>query len=150
MKVTGQTDKNRTTRTSSEQETVAFAAQFARTLKPGDVVAFRGGLGVGKTAFVRGLAQGLGINCDVSSPTFALIHEYKGDNMALYHFDMYRVRDYDSLYSTGFFDYLESGAVLAVEWSENIAGDLPDNTVTVSIEHGGGDVRLITVEGESL
>jgi len=129
---------------------VAFAAQFARTLKPGDVVAFRGGLGVGKTAFVRGLAQGLGINCDVSSPTFALIHEYKGDNMALYHFDMYRVRDYDSLYSTGFFDYLESGAVLAVEWSENIAGDLPDNTVTVSIEHGGGDVRLITVEGESL
>jgi len=135
--------------TENEKETETLAAILAGTLHPGDVVAFRGGLGVGKTAFVRGLAKGLGIDADVSSPTFALIHEYRGSEITLFHFDMYRVRNLDSLYSTGFYDYLDGNGILAVEWSENIADALPENAVVISIEHGGGDRRLITVMGRS-
>ncbi|MCL2057056.1 MAG: tRNA (adenosine(37)-N6)-threonylcarbamoyltransferase complex ATPase subunit type 1 TsaE [Oscillospiraceae bacterium] len=132
--------------TNSEKETRALAADLAKALRPGDVVAFRGGLGVGKTAFVRGLAEGLGIADNVSSPTFALVHEYRSKTAVLCHFDMYRAFDSESLHAAGFFDYLDSGAFLAVEWSENIARYLPENTIIVSMEHGGGDIRVITIE----
>ena len=116
--------------TNSPAETEALGAAVAKTLKSGDVVALYGGLGMGKTVFVRGLAAGMGLKAEVSSPTFALVHEY-GGHPPLVHFDMYRVSGWDDLYSTGFFDYLDSGAILVVEWSENIEAALPENTVRV-------------------
>jgi ATPase, YjeE family len=133
--------------THSAAETEALAEKLAGCLVSGTVLAMRGGLGAGKTAFVRGLARGLGIQADVTSPTFALVHEYAGGGCTLYHFDMYRVTDWDALYSTGFFDYLDTGAVMAVEWSENIEEFLPPGAVTVTIEPLGGDVRRIALEG---
>lgn len=136
-----------TLKTESVSETEAFAEKMGAKLHGKVVVAFFGGLGMGKTAFTKGLARGLGITADVSSPTFALVNEYKG-NYELYHFDMYRVESWDDLYSTGFFDYYEQGAVLACEWSENIENALPENTITVNIERGENDnERIITVEG---
>lgn len=136
-----------TLKTESVSETEAFAEKMGAKLHGKVVVAFFGGLGMGKTAFTKGLARGLGITADVSSPTFALVNEYKG-NYELYHFDMYRVESWDDLYSTGFFDYYEQGAVLACEWSENIENALPENTITVNIERGENDnERIITIEG---
>ncbi len=133
--------------TNSVDETEAFAAGMAKKLSTPVVVAFFGGLGMGKTAFTRGLAKGLGLNCEVTSPTFALVHEYCGKT-TLYHFDMYRVETWDDLYSTGFFDYYREGAVIACEWSENIENALPENTIRVSIERGESDnQRIITLEG---
>jgi len=133
--------------TTSEIETEGLAASIAGTLGPGSVLALRGGLGAGKTAFVRGLAAGLGLSCEVSSPTFALVHEYPGKSVTLYHFDMYRVDGWQSLYSTGFFDYLDGGGILAVEWSENIQNALPENTIYITIEITGETDRVITVGG---
>ena len=134
--------------TNSTRQTEAFAAQFAQTLHGPVVVAFFGGLGMGKTAFTRGLARGLGITQEVSSPTFALVHEYHGDRNTLYHFDMYRVESWDDLYATGFFDFYETGGILAVEWSENIENALPERTIRVTIERGDSDdQRIITIEG---
>jgi len=134
-------------KTTSEFETEQVARELAACLHPGDVVAFRGGLGAGKTAFVRGLAEGLGIPEDVSSPTFALIHEYRGGGALLVHFDMYRVTGFDSLYSTGFFDYLDGPGILAIEWSEQIEAALPEKHITVTITPTGEDTRDITIEG---
>ncbi len=130
----------------SPQQTEAFACEFAKTLRAGDVVALRGGMGAGKTAFVRGLARGLGVTSEVTSPTFALVHEHDG-RIPLYHFDMYRVTTLDDLYSTGFFDYLDTGAVLAVEWSEHIESVLPKNCITVILTRLSDTEREITVEG---
>ena len=89
---------------------------------------------MGKTAFTTGLARGLGIDADVSSPTFAICNTYIGDENTLYHFDMYRVEGWDDLYSTGFFDFLDTDAYMSVEWSENIYGALPDDAVIVEIK----------------
>ena len=133
--------------TTSEEETQALAASLAPRLRPGDVLAFRGGLGAGKTAFIRGLVQGLGIHADVSSPTFALVHEYREGEKVLYHFDFYRVTDFESLYSTGFFDYLDTGGIIAAEWSENIENALPEDAITVTISTTGETTREITLEG---
>lgn len=133
----------------SPAETEGFAARLAARLQPGDLLALRGGMGMGKTAFVRGLAQGLGIPPEeVSSPTFALVHEYQG-RVRLCHFDMYRIGSFDDLYSTGFFDYLDAGAVVAVEWSENIAFALQGlPAITVTLAPGEEEQeRRITVEG---
>ena len=124
--------------TRSVEETEQLAASFARKLRRGDVVALYGGLGAGKTAFVRGLAKGLHATSEVSSPTFALVHEYDAD-IPICHFDMYRIRSMDDLYSTGFFDYLESGGVLVIEWSENIASYLPENAKTIRLEYGDAE-----------
>ena len=134
---------------NSPDDTMRIAERLAETLKGGEVIAFRGGLGMGKTCFVRGLAKGLGFTGDVSSPTFALINEYLGGRLDLFHFDMYRVEDWDSLYSTGFFDYLESGGVIAAEWSENIDGALPENTVYVTFERTGENSRILTIGSEN-
>lgn len=131
----------------SVAQTEEIAAQFAKTLKGGTVVAFCGGLGMGKTAFVRGMAQGLGLSAEVSSPTFALVHEY-GGQPPLVHFDMYRVSGWEDLYSTGFFEYIDMGCILAVEWSENIEAALPETTVRVTITSASGDERRITIEGD--
>ena len=135
--------------TNSVDETEAFAAGMAKKLSTPVVVAFFGGLGMGKTAFTRGLAKGLGLNCEVTSPTFALVHEYCGKT-TLYHFDMYRINGFDDLYSTGFFDYLDSGAVLAVEWSENIENILPENTLKIEFLRGENDgERILRMSGDS-
>ena len=134
--------------TNSVQETEAFAEKFGRTLKGGMVVAFFGGLGMGKTAFTRGLVRARGIDAEVSSPTFALVHEY-GGNPPVCHFDMYRVKSWEDLYATGFFDYIDAGAILAVEWSENIENALPEDSVRIEIERGETEnQRIITVKGD--
>lgn len=117
----------------SYNDTLEFAGNFAQKLPKGTVIAYLGDLGAGKTAFTAGLAKGLGIACDVSSPTFAICNEYRSENNVLYHFDMYRIDGWDDLYSTAFFDYMESDAYMAVEWSENIYGALPDDAVVVEI-----------------
>ena len=132
---------------SGVMETEAIAEKLGKTLKRGNVVAYFGGLGMGKTAFTRGLARGMGITADVASPTFAIVNDY-GGNPPLVHFDMYKVESWDDLYSSGFFDYLDMGAVLAVEWSENIENALPDDTIKVIIEQGEKETdRIITIEG---
>lgn len=131
----------------STLETENIAAELAKKISGGTVIAFYGGLGMGKTAFTRGLAKGLGNTSDVSSPTFAIVNDY-GGNPPLVHFDMYKVNTWEDLYSSGFFDYCDMGAVIAVEWSENIENALPENTLRVYIEKGDSEnERIITVEG---
>lgn len=115
---------------SSVLETEQIAAEFAKSLERGDVIAYIGDLGVGKTAFTRGLAKGLGVKGEVASPTFSLVHEYKGDP-SLYHFDMYRINSLDDVYSTGYFDYLDLNEIIAIEWSENVQGLFDENTIYV-------------------
>lgn len=130
----------------SSNETENFGSQLAKSLNPGDVVALFGDLGAGKTAFTRGLAKGIGFDGEVSSPTFALVHEYPG-NIPIYHFDMYRITTWDDLYSTGFFDYLDMGGILVIEWSENIENCLPDGTIRVSIaKNDNENERIITLQ----
>ncbi len=133
----------------SANETEQLGERVAKALKGKEVIALFGGLGMGKTAFTRGLARGFGIDEGVSSPTFALVNEYRG-SVTVYHFDMYRVQTWDDLYSTGFFDYIGNG-VLVIEWSENIEGALPDDAVRVTIQRGTHDEqRIFTIEGIDL
>ena len=136
--------------TNSPEETEELGFRLAKSLKGGEVVAFRGGLGMGKTCFTRGLARGLGFKGDVTSPTFALINEYIGGRLPLYHFDMYRISGWEDLYSTGFFDYIEQGGVIAAEWSENIENALPESTVTVTFVRLDDNKREVTVNGACL
>ena len=131
----------------SEKDTADFAREFAKTLRPGDIVAFFGGLGAGKTTFTRYMCEALDCRDDVSSPTFALVHCYRA-KFPIYHFDMYRINSADDLETTGFFDYMDEDTVLAVEWSENIADCLPKNIITVTIENIGEDMRRIEVKGD--
>ena len=131
--------------TASPEETEALAERLAAVLKGDEIIAFKGGLGAGKTAFTRGLARAFGITDGVSSPTFALVHEYRG-RCTIYHFDMYRVSGWDDLYSTGFFDYEGSG-IMVIEWSENIEDFLPENHITIRIACLGENEREIMVEG---
>ena len=127
----------------SESETEAFGERFAAQLAAGDCLALFGEMGAGKTAFVRGLARGLGCNAPVSSPTFAIVHEYRGGRLPLFHFDMYRVGCWDDLETASFFDYLESGGVTVAEWSENIESALPENAQHITIEKRGENLRAI-------
>lgn len=133
----------------SEAETEALGARLAAVLSPGDVVAYRGGLGMGKTAFTRGLARGLGYSGRVTSPTFTIVNEYEGGRLPLFHFDMYRLEDADSLFDIGWEDYLDRGGVCAVEWSENVAEALPEDTVWVDLRRleGEDNGRRITITG---
>ena len=134
--------------TNSPEETEALGARLAGALEPGAVVAFTGDLGAGKTAFVRGLARGLGIPDRVTSPTFTIVNEYEGGRLPLFHFDMYRLGSADELFDIGWEDYLARGGVCAVEWSENIAEALEPGTVRVDIRRGASDSqRVITVTG---
>lgn len=130
----------------SPDSTKKIAANLASTLKGGEVIAFYGDLGMGKTCFVTGLAEGLGFTGEVSSPTFAIINEYIGGRLNLYHFDMYRISGWDDLYSTGYFEYMESGGVLAVEWSENIESALPDNVIKITIKRLDETKREIAIK----
>lgn len=130
----------------STEDTEQIGALIAEKLCGNEVIALFGGLGMGKTAFTRGLCRGLGVNDGVSSPTFALVNEYHG-KYNIYHFDMYRVTSWEDLYSTGFFDYLDNG-VLVIEWSENIEGALPENAIRINISKGeSDDERTFEIEG---
>ena len=135
-------------RTESAAQTEALGRELGAKLRPGSVVAFRGGLGMGKTAFTRGLAQGLGCTGRVTSPTFTIVNEYRG-NIPLFHFDMYRLEDSDALFDIGWEDYLARGGVCAVEWSERVEDALPEDTVWVTItRHPDCDHwRTITITG---
>lgn len=131
---------------NSSQETENIGRIIAEKLCGDEVIALFGGLGMGKTAFTRGLAFGLGVENGVSSPTFSLVNEYRG-NFPIYHFDMYRVSTWDDLYSTGFFDYINNG-VLIIEWSENIEGALPENIIRITICKGSSEnQRIFQIEG---
>lgn len=136
--------------THNEIETEALGETLARRLGPGDVVAYRGDLGAGKTAFTRGLARGLGCTGRVTSPTFTVVNEYEGW-LPLFHFDLYRLEGEDALYDVGWEDYLDRGGVCAVEWSERAEAALPRETVWVSIRRcaESGDWRRITIEGRA-
>lgn len=130
----------------STEDTEKIGELIAEKLCGNEVIALFGGLGMGKTAFTRGLCRGLGVNDGVSSPTFALVNEYHG-KYNIYHFDMYRVTSWEDLYSTGFFDYLDNG-VLVIEWSENIEGALPENAIRINISKGDSDdERTFEIEG---
>lgn len=130
--------------TANEEQTEQAAQTFAARLKPGDFLAFFGDLGSGKTAFIRGLASVLCPGERVSSPTYAIVNEYRG-NPDLFHFDLYRVTDDDSLYATGFYDYFDRSGVMACEWCENIPFALPDNRYEIRFETLGATRRRITV-----
>ena len=119
--------------THSPEETIAAAEKLGALLQAGDMIAYKGGLGAGKTTFTRGIAVGMGLGDNVTSPTFALVNEYRGDKITLYHFDMYRIESEDDLESTGFYDYPFEDNVAAVEWSENIAEFLPPATIFITI-----------------
>lgn len=137
-----------TFKANSPQETIQFAEKIGKLLKKGDVIAYTGGLGAGKTTFTRGLAIGMGLGDNVTSPTFSLVNEYRGENICLYHFDMYRIIGADELETTGFYDYPLEESVFAVEWSENISEELPDNTIYIDIERVDDETRIITVKGD--
>lgn len=132
--------------TNSPEETEALGAALGRVLEPGAVVAYRGDLGAGKTAFTRGLARGLGCREPVTSPTYTIVNEYLSGRMPLFHFDMYRLRSADDLFDIGWEDYLDRGGVCAVEWSENVE-EVMDGAITVSIEKTGENSRRIILEG---
>ena len=138
--------------TRAEAETEAQGARLAAVLAPGAVVAYRGGLGMGKTAFTRGLARGLGYKGRVTSPTFTIVNEYEGGRLPLFHFDMYRLEGADALFDIGWEDYLDRGGVCAVEWSELAEAALPPETVFVTIARSPEDdaARDITIEGVEL
>lgn len=133
--------------TNSPAETELFAEKLAEKLSGGEIIAFKGGMGMGKTCFTRGLAKGLGFDGQVSSPTFAIVNEYLGGRLPLYHFDMFRVESWEDLYSCGFFDYSETGGVIAAEWSENIENALSGNVITVEIKQLDENTRKIIVSG---
>ncbi len=132
--------------TNSEAETEALGAQIAQALPDGAVLAFYGELGSGKTAFVRGMAQGMGIHCLVNSPTFTIVNEYVGPR-SLFHFDMYRLASGDELFDIGWEDYLARGGICAVEWSENVADAFDGSEISVRFEKLSDTSRRITIEG---
>lgn len=132
--------------TNSPEQTEALGEALGRRLPPGSVVAYRGDLGAGKTAFTRGLARGLGCTDLVTSPTYTIVNEYLSGRMPLFHFDMYRLKSAEDLWDIGWEDYLDRGGVCAVEWSENVQSAMED-AITVSIEKLGQDARLLTIEG---
>ena len=132
--------------TNSPAETEAIAEKLAKVLTAGTVIAYRGDLGAGKTAFTRGLAKGLGCREMVTSPTYTIVNEYLSGKMPLFHFDMYRLGSADDLWDIGWEDYLDRGGICAVEWSENVEEAL-DRFILVNIEKTGDESRRITIEG---
>ena len=134
--------------THSADETEALGERLAKTLLGGEIIAFTGDLGAGKTAFTRGLARGLGIPMRVTSPTYTIVNEYLSGRIPLFHFDMYRLSSSDELFDIGWEDYLERGGVCAVEWSEIVSDALEDGVLRVDIRRGAGEgERIITITG---
>ncbi len=131
----------------SEADTERAGEELAKGLPGGSVVKLYGGLGAGKTAFVRGMARGMGISCRVSSPTFTIVNEYSGGGKELLHFDMYRLGGAQELLDVGWDDYLAREAVIAVEWSENVEDIFDGGEIAVRIEKRSDTEREITIEG---
>lgn len=137
--------------THSRAETEALGARLANALDGGQVVAFTGDLGAGKTAFVSGMARSLGVEERVTSPTFTIVNEYEGGRLPLFHFDMYRLGSADELFHIGWEDYLARGGICAVEWSENVADALEEDVISVEICRGEAESRrIIHIEGVAL
>lgn len=132
--------------TDTPRQTEDVGAALAPRLRPGDVIAYEGGLGAGKTAFTRGLALGLGVRESVTSPTYTIVNEYLTGRMPLFHFDMYRLGSADELFDIGWEDYLERGGVCCVEWSENVA-EAMEGAIRVRIDRISDQRRRITIEG---
>ena len=132
--------------TNSPTETEAVGSALGKLLPPGTILAYRGDLGAGKTAFTRGLAKGLGCKDLVTSPTYTIVNEYLGGRLPLFHFDMYRLASSDDLWDIGWEDYLERGGICAVEWSENVS-DAMEDAIFITIEKLGEESRRITIEG---
>ena len=132
--------------TNSPAETEEIGCALGKIVPPGTVIAYRGDLGSGKTAFTRGLARGLGCREIVTSPTYTIVNEYLGGRIPLFHFDMYRLRSSDDLFDIGWDDYLDRGGVCAVEWCENV-DDAMEDAICITIEKLGEDSRRITIEG---
>ncbi len=132
-------------KTVSPEETIELGRKIGSCLKGGEIIAYKGGLGMGKTTFTRGLAMGMGLEDNVSSPTFAIVNEYHGScPLSLYHFDMYRISGAE-LETTGFYDYISDDSVIAAEWSENIENELDSDVITITFQMQGGDERIITL-----
>ena len=132
--------------TKSVEETEDLGKRIASKFNGNEIVAFFGGMGMGKTTFIRGMVEQLGNKDCVSSPTFAIVHEYNV-KFPIYHFDMYRINSWDELYSTGFFDYINNG-ILLIEWSENIESELPSNYIKITISKGKlENERIFLIEG---
>lgn len=136
----------KTYKTDSAAETIALGERIGTLLRGGDLIAYSGDLGAGKTTITRGISIGMGLGDEVTSPTFALVNEYRGAGLSLIHFDMYRINSSADLETTGFFDYMDDDTVLAVEWSENIADEIPDNAIRIDIQRVDDDTRIITIE----
>ena len=136
--------------THSPEETEKIGEALAKSLQPGTILAYRGDLGAGKTAFTRGLARGLGCKETVTSPTYTIVNEYLGGRLPLFHFDMYRLASSDDLWDIGWEDYLDREGVCAVEWSENVPEAFDGSEIRVSIEKCADNARKITIEGASL
>ena len=132
--------------TNSPAETEQVGAALGAILPAGTILAYRGDLGAGKTAFTRGLARGLGCGDTVTSPTYTIVNEYLSGRLPLFHFDMYRLTSADDLWDIGWEDYLDRNGVCAVEWSENVP-EAMEGAITVTIEKLGDDRRRITLEG---
>ena len=132
--------------TNSPAETEQIGAALGKILPAGAILAYRGDLGAGKTAFTRGLARGLGYAEPVTSPTYTIVNEYLGGRLPLFHFDMYRLGSSDDLWDIGWEDYLERGGVCAVEWSENV-DEAMENAIYVTIHKTGEESRRIVIEG---
>ncbi len=133
---------------NSAEETISFAEKIGSLIRGGDIIAYKGTMGAGKTTFTRGLCLGLSMPDEVTSPTFALVNEYRGKDITLYHFDMYRINGEFDLETTGFYDYMSKDSVIAVEWSENIEDCLPEGIITIDIETLGKNTRKITLFGD--
>lgn len=131
--------------TYNEQETAQVAAEIANMISPGTVLCLRGEMGVGKTVFTKGLCRALGVEDYVTSPTFTVVNEYDGENLRVYHFDMYRIEDEDELLEIGFEEYLLSGGVCVIEWPQNVEGALPTHRMEIEIARCGENRRTITV-----
>lgn len=135
----------------SPEQTAQLAERVAAALCAGDVILYEGEMGAGKTAFTKGLAAALGVKQAVTSPTFALVNEYHDGALPLFHFDLYRIGDYDDLYAIGFFDYLDRGGIIAAEWSENIEGleQELENVTKIRIEKLGDSDRRFIISGKA-
>lgn len=133
---------------NSVEETISIAEEFAKNLKSGDTILYTGEMGAGKTHFTKGIAKHFGIEKGVSSPTFALVNEYIGNETNVFHFDLFRINSYDDLYAIGFFDYFDRDGILAVEWSENISNlsDYLEDVWLVDISKTGEESREITIK----
>jgi tRNA threonylcarbamoyladenosine biosynthesis protein TsaE len=133
---------------NSVAETIAFAREWARTLRPNEVVALVGDLGAGKTHFVKGLLRGLESAEEATSPTFTLVHEYRRGRLPLFHFDFYRLKERSEVDEIGFDEYLEEGGITVIEWADRFPQVLPTRTRWLRLETSGETQRVIAEEGK--